>query len=564
MLNDRCGFQVAVTYDYYEPKKKKVTEAYPQKAYVKAEYPQPEYPSEEPPKPEQTVAPLPAAKPQGKEKKPASSYKKSYRRLPEDPAVFYGRAFEGELTPIKEIQDEIGEVVIQGQVTFVDIRELRSGKILFIFNVTDFTDTIAGKLFLKPEQADEVSEKLKKGSFIRVKGMALMDRYDKEISLVSIVGIKTIADFTTVRQDNHSEKRVELHAHTLMSDMDAVIDVKTLIKRAKAWGHKAIAITDHGVVQSFTDASHALEKGDDFKIIYGCEAYLVDDLKNIVENDKGQTLNDSFVVFDIETTGFGPVKDAIIEIGAVKVIDGKITEKYSTFVNPDRPIPYEIEKLTGIKDEMVLPYPKIDTILPEFLAFCEGCCLVAHNAGFDVGFIHQKAKDLGITTDFTVIDTVGMARALLPNLSRFKLNTVAKELGVSLENHHRAVDDAGATAEIFVKFVEMLKTREITTLAKLDELSKAAPEVIKKLPTRHAVILAKNDTGRINLYKLVSLSHIDYYSRKPRIPKSVLEENREGLIIGSACEGGELYQALLRGQSQEEIHRLVNFYDSGG
>ena len=572
IFNDRCGFSISVVYDYYEPEKKEEEEPV---FYTPGRLMQErgdlarerlkgntafsgtgstENMAGEASGDKKTFEPKKASG-----EKPA--YKRSFRKLPEDPDIFYGRPFDGEMTPIRDIQDEVGEVVIQGKVTFVEARELRNEKTLLIFNVTDFTDTIAGKLFLKNEQTAEVTEKLTKGAFIRLKGMALMDRYDHEVGISSIVGIKTISDFTSVRMDNSTEKRVELHAHTLMSDMDAVVDVKTMIKRAKAWGHKAIAITDHGVVQAFTDASHSLDKGDDFKIIYGCEAYLVDDLKNIVENDKGQSLDASCVVFDIETTGFGPVKDAIIEIGAVKVVNGQITEKYSTFVNPDRPIPFEIEQLTGINDEMVLPYPMIDKILPEFLAFCEGCVLVAHNAGFDVSFITQKAKMLGIPTDFTVVDTVGMARALLPDLSKFKLNVVAKALDISLENHHRAVDDAGATAEIFVKFIEMLKKQEVFTLAQLDGLSKASPEVIKKLPTHHAVILAKNDTGRINLYKLVSLSHIDYYSRRPRIPKSVFEENREGLIIGSACEAGELYQAILRGQSQEEINRLVNFYD---
>lgn len=558
IFNERCGFSVGVVYDYYEPKKKEEREEPVLYAPGRLGKEQGE------PAKEQLHKKAAEQKKAAEPKKSAEErpvYKRSFRRLPEDPDIFYGRAFDGEATPIRDIQDEIGEVVIQGKVTFVEARELRNEKTLLIFHITDFTDTIAGKLFLKNEQTNEVTEKLTKGAFIRLKGMALMDRYDHEVGISSIVGIKRIADFTSVRMDNSSEKRVELHAHTLMSDMDAVVDVKTMIKRAKAWGHKAIAITDHGVVQAFTDASHSLDKGDDFKIIYGCEAYLVDDLKNIVENDKGQSLDTPCVVFDIETTGFGPVKDAIIEIGAVKVINGEITEKYSTFVNPDRPIPFEIEQLTGIKDEMVLPYPLIDKILPEFLDFCKGCVLVAHNAGFDVSFITQKAKVLGIATDFTVVDTVGMARALLPDLSKYKLNVVAKALDISLENHHRAVDDAGATAEIFVKFIEMLKKQEIFTLAQLDELSKASPEVIKKLPTHHAVILAKNDTGRINLYKLVSLSHIDYYSRRPRIPKGVFEENREGLIIGSACEAGELYQAILRGQSQEEINRLANFYD---
>lgn len=478
-----------------------------------------------------------------------------------DPDTIYGKGFEGEAIPISEIQDEIGEVVIRGKIQKLETRELRNEKTLITFSVTDFTDTISGKIFLKNEQLPEVLETLKEGIFVKLKGMALMDKYEREITIGSITGIKTIPDFTEVRQDTSPVKRVELHAHTLMSDMDAVVDVKTLIKRAISWGHNAIAITDHGVVQAFPDANHAIENVDNFKVIYGVEAYLVDDLKDIVENSKGQSLMDSYVVFDIETTGFGPVNDRIIEIGAVKVVEGKIVDKYSTFINPDIPIPFRIEQLTGINDSMVINYPMIDVILPDFLKFCEGCILVAHNASFDVGFIQKKAEQLGIATEFTVVDTVAMARVLLPELNRFKLNVVAKALGISLENHHRAVDDAGATAEIFMKFIEMLKERQVDSLNQLNQLSKLSGETIKKLPTYHAIILAQNDTGRVNLYKLISLSHIEYYNRRPRIPKSVFLENREGLLIGSACEAGELYQAILRNQSKEEITRIVKFYD---
>ncbi len=497
--------------------------------------------------------------------------KYSYKKAVNDPDIIYGKGFEGETIPIADVQDEIGEVVIRGRILNVQERELRNEKTIIIFSLTDFTDSIQGKIFIKTEEVPELTEVLKKGQFIKLKGTALMDKYDHEVTVGSIVGIKTIPDFTTIKMDTSPVKRVELHAHTMMSDMDAVVDVKELVKRAFAWGHKAVAITDHGVVQSFPEANHTLNKNNypesewerlkKFKIIYGVEAYLVDDLKEIVVNQKGQSLDDSFVVFDIETTGFGPVKDKIIEIGAVKVVNGSIVDKFSTFINPGIPIPYEIEELTGIKDEMVMSYPAIDVILPDFLAFCDQCALVAHNASFDVSFITKKAEELGIKKDFTVIDTVGLARVLLPELSRYKLNTVAKALNVSLENHHRAVDDAGATAEIFVKFVSMLKDRDIGSVDEINKLGKLTPEAIKKLPTYHAIILAQNDTGRVNLYKLISLSHIDYYNKRPRIPKSVFMENREGLLIGSACEAGELYQAILREQPQEEINRLVNFYD---
>ncbi|MDK2809166.1 MAG: polymerase subunit alpha, Gram-positive type, partial [Clostridiales bacterium] len=554
IFRERCGFPVSILFTYKEAEKKEIEDreeifALPPKSNILAK-------SESLNKKEEPAKPRTVVK---KEEPKKFEWKK--KRLPEDEDIFYGRSFDGELTPIADIIDEIGEVVIQGKVLFVESRELRNEKVLVIFNVTDFTDTISGKLFLRAGQAEEVLSCLKKGAFIRLKGMAMMDRYDREISIGSIVGMKTIPDFTSKRQDTSDKKRVELHAHTLMSDMDAVVDVKTMIKRAISWGHKAIAITDHGVVQAFTDAAHSLSKDDDFKIIYGCEGYIVDDRKTIVEHDQGQSLNASFVVFDIETTGFGPVNDRIIEIGAVKVVNGVICDTFSSFINPDIPIPFKIEQLTGITDEMVLDSPKIEAVLPSFLEFCKNSVLVAHNASFDVGFITKKAEQLGIATDFTVVDTVGLARVLLPNLNKFKLNVVAKELSISLENHHRAVDDATATAEIFLRFLQMLENQGIQKLGEIASLASASKEAVRKLPSHHCIILAKNDIGRVNLYKLVSLSHIEYYQRRPKIPKSLLEECREGLIIGSACEAGELYQALLRNESKEEITRLVNFYD---
>lgn len=557
---ERFGYEVQVEFKYHDaPKKEEEEEFFV--PYFSKEIKEKTVEKEKTSEKKVAKEKEPAAKTEKKEWKRFDKSKSAYRRLPDDPDIIYGRSFEGDSVPISEIVDEIGEVVIVGKILSKEEREIRNEKTIVMFNVTDFTDTITVKIFVKNEQLEDISGKLSKGAFVRIKGMAVFDRFDKEITIGSVVGIKTIGDFTTKREDHSPKKRVELHAHTLMSDMDAVVDVKTMIKRAKSWGHKAIAITDHGVVQSFTEAAHCLDKDDDFKIIYGMEGYLVDDVKDIVENEKGQSLDDACVVFDIETTGFSATRDRIIEIGAVKVVEGKIVDKYSTFVNPDIPIPFEIENLTHITDEMVMDAPMIDVILPQFLEFCKGCILVAHNASFDVGFIRTKAAEMQIETDFTVVDTVGLARMLLPKLNRFKLNVVAKELHVSLESHHRAVDDAGATAEIFVKFIAMLKEKGITTLHDINRSGKLSPEVIKKLPTYHVIILAKNELGRINLYRLVSKSHIEYYNRRPRIPKSLLEENREGLIIGSACEAGELYRALVRKESQDEITRIVNFYD---
>ena len=484
-----------------------------------------------------------------------------YGRRSDNPDVLYGRDFDGEIIEIEKIDGEIGEVVIRGKILTVDSRELRSQKTIMIFDVTDFTDTITVKMFAREEQLEDLKAAVVQGSFIRLKGVTTIDKFDGELTLGSVVGIKKSEDFTGKRMDNSLEKRVELHCHTKMSDMDGVSEVKDIVKRAKRWGMPAIAITDHGCVQAFPDANHALDKGDDFKLIYGVEGYLVDDLKQLVDNSKNQSLSDSYVVFDIETTGFSSSRNRIIEIGAVKVENGTIADKFSTFVNPDVPIPFEIEKLTGINDNMVLPYPKINEILPRFLEFCGNSVLVAHNAAFDVSFIAYNAARLNLAFEPTVIDTVALARLLLPNLNRYKLDTVAKALVVSLENHHRAVDDAGCTAEIFVAFVKMLRERGVETLDELNGLSTMSADMIKKLPTHHVIILAANDVGRVNLYRLISYSHIDFYARRPRIPKSVLNQNREGLIVGSACEAGEIYQALLRGVSDAELAKLVNFYD---
>ena len=361
--------------------------------------------------------------------------------------------------------------------------------------------------------------------------------------------------------DTSPNKRVELHCHTKMSDMDGISDVGDIIKQAVAWGHKALAITDHGAIQAFPIANHAVPEGADFKIIYGVEAYLVDDLKQIVFEPRGQRLSDTYVVFDLETTGLSPNAHKIIEIGAVKVTDGKIVDRFSKFVNPKVPLPFAIEELTKIRDDMLVNEPEIDQILPAFMEFCKGSILVAHNADFDMGFIRKNCDDLGLPCAFTVVDTVSLARYLLPNLNRFKLDTVAKELHISLKNHHRAVEDAECTAEIFVKFVTMLIDRGIYDLDALNAQGRATPQQIMKMPTYHAIILATNDYGRVNLYRLISLSHLTYFQKRPRIPKSELMRCREGLLLGSACEAGELYQAVLLGRPQMEIARIVNFYD---
>ena len=482
----------------------------------------------------------------------------------DDPNLIYGRDFEDEPMELRHVVGEMGEITFRGQVTSFDTREIRNEKTIVMFAVTDFTDTIMVKMFVRNDQLPDIVSEIRPGAFLKIKGITTIDKFDHELTIASVAGVKKIPSFITKRKDTAPEKRVELHCHTKMSDMDGVSDTKAIVKQAHDWGHSAIAITDHGVVQAFPDANHYIEdldKEDPFKVIYGVEAYLVDDLTDIAVRAGEQTLDDTYVVFDIETTGFSNVEDHIIEIGAVKVQGGEIVDSYSTFVNPGVPIPFEITNLTSITDEMVMGSPKIDVILPEFLAFVGDAALVAHNASFDMGFIEQNCKKLGLPHKYTYLDTVALARVLLPTLAKYKLNIVAKALGISLENHHRAVDDAGATAEIFVKFVEMLKERDITTLADVNRFGDTNADAIKKMPTYHAIILAKNDVGRVNLYRLISLSHLTYYARRPRIPKSEFLRHREGLIIGSACEAGELYSAIIDNKPEEAIARLVNFYD---
>ncbi|MBO5424247.1 MAG: PolC-type DNA polymerase III [Lachnospiraceae bacterium] len=501
--------------------------------------------------------------PKAEKELPKKSYGDQQKKKgnPQDPDVFFGRNCEGDIIPIKELYDGIGPVCIHGQVISLEDRELKSGKFIVSGTITDFTDTIAFKIFVQPDDREPILEELKKDKFYIIKGVPMYDTYAKEVSVSSITGIKPANDFRVKRVDTAIDKRVELHLHTVMSEMDSVVDIKKVIKRAKDWGHKAIAITDHGCVQAFPIANHQVSKDEDFKIIYGVEGYFVDDLKDLVVNDKGQGIDSEYVVFDIETTGLSPKFNKIIEIGAVRIKDGKIQDTYSRFVNPEVPIPYSITKLTSINDGMVMEAPTIEEILPEFLEFVGDAILVAHNASFDTGFIKEFAKRQGLEFNSTIVDTMTLAHILIPELGKYTLDRLCKQFNVSLENHHRACDDAAATAEIFVKMVRMIKEKEITTIKELNAMGAASADSIKKAKTYHGIILVKNEVGRVNLYRLISESHINYFNRRPRIPKSLINKYREGLIIGSACEAGELYKAMLYNESEDEITRLANFYD---
>ena len=519
---------------------------------------QPQNPS----KPPQTAALQSSKEPQksGRKARSNASHKREYRRS-DNPDVLYGRDFGEEAGPISDIVDEVGEVVIHGEILSAEDRPIGTDKVLFLFTITDDTDTIRVKMFLNLDRAAGVMEAVKPGIFVRLKGMASLDRYDHDIVIGSVRGIVKIKSFRKERMDLAPVKRVELHCHTKMSDMDGVSDVKDIIACARKWGHKAIAITDHGVVAAFPDADHSVKGADDIKIIYGTEAYLVDDTKQIAKGVTEESLDGSFVVFDLETTGLNARQCRIIEIGAVKYENGQITDRFSVFVNPGMPIPYRIVELTSITDDMVKDAEPIEAVLPKFHAFCGDAVLVAHNADFDCGCIAAQCERLGEDWTFAYLDTIPMAKHFLPQLKSFKLDKVAKVLSVALEHHHRAVDDAECTALIFAKLADMARERGIHTLRALNEAGQMDEARIKKERAHHCILLAKNDLGRINLYRLVSESHVKYFQRQPKLPKSLVEQYREGLIIGSACSAGEIYDAILTGKDDNELSRLVQFYD---
>lgn len=499
--------------------------------------------------------------------------------------VVYGKDFDLEdknneriQCELKDVYEGTGRCICKGQIFGIDSNETRTGKFIVKMNITDFTDSITVKIFLPNEAVkDDFLTTVKEGTFIQVLGSALYDDFDGEVEITRVGGIKIIPSFSKeVREDNAVEKRVELHCHTKMSDMDAVTDPGDIVQRAYDWGHKAIAITDHGVVLGFPDAYHQYEKIKakceknkeecDFKVIYGIEAYLVDDIKGMIVNPKGQKFDEEFVVFDLETTGFSAAQDKIIEIGAVKIKGGEVVDRFSTFVNPERPIPFRIEQLTGITDVMVKDAPKIEEVLPKFMEFVKDTVLVAHNADFDMGFIEANARRMDVACEFTTVDTVGLSRFLVTGLGNYRLETVAKALGVPLGNHHRAVDDAECTARIFQKLCLRMEEQGITNLDEANEKGTASDDFRSKLPSNHAIILVKNLVGLKNLYKLVSISHIETFggagaSKRPRIMKSDYERLNEGLMIGSACEAGELYQAILEDKPAQEIARIADFYD---
>lgn len=473
----------------------------------------------------------------------------------------YGRSIRGKMIPISSISGDSGRIVVWGDVFDIEKKVTKSGdKNIFTIDITDYTGSTTAKVFNSIKES-AVIDNIKKGDTIVVQGDVEYDKYAGEL----VVNARSIGTAQKVKVvDNAEKKRVELHMHTNMSQMDAVTSAGDLVNRAYQWGHKAVAITDHGVAQAFPDAMKAADKinkdEEKIKIIYGVEAYFMDDLVESVKGDADTGFDGTFICFDIETTGLSAARDKITEIGAVKVENGVITDTFSTFANPEMPIPLKITQLTGITDDMVKDAPSQSEAVGAFLEFAGDNVLVAHNAPFDTSFIAKACEDMGREYNYTSIDTVAISRAILTDIKNCKLDTVAKFLRLGDFNHHRATDDAEMLARIFINLCQRLtddygitKTNDINT--------KIAGGDFKKLPTYHQIILVKNKTGLKNLYRLISYSHLNYFYKKPRIPKSELVKYREGLIIGSACCAGQLYMAILEGKPWGELKQIASFYD---
>ena len=473
----------------------------------------------------------------------------------------YGRSIRGKMIPISSISGDSGRIVVWGDVFDIEKKVTKSGdKNIFTIDITDYTGSTTAKVFNSIKES-AVIDNIKKGDTIVVQGDVEYDKYAGEL----VVNARSIGTAQKVKVvDNAEKKRVELHMHTNMSQMDAVTSAGDLVNRAYQWGHKAVAITDHGVAQAFPDAMKAADKinkdEEKIKIIYGVEAYFMDDLVESVKGDADTGFDGTFICFDIETTGLSAARDKITEIGAVKVENGVITDTFSTFANPEMPVPQKITQLTGITDDMVKDAPSQSEAVSAFLEFAGDNVLVAHNAPFDTSFIAKACEDMGREYNYTSIDTVAISRAILTDIKNCKLDTVAKFLRLGDFNHHRATDDAEMLARIFINLCQRLtddygitKTNDINT--------KIAGGDFKKLPTYHQIILVKNKTGLKNLYRLISYSHLNYFYKKPRIPKSELVKYREGLIIGSACCAGQLYMAILEGKPWGELKQIASFYD---
>ena len=483
------------------------------------------------------------------------------RIIPSTVKPLYGRITKGKMIPISSIAYDTGRATVWGDVFSKEVKTTRSGdKYIITLDITDYTGSVTVKIFDSITNCAAL-ESIKEKSTVIVSGDVEFDRYAGD-NVISVRSLSTVNKVKVV--DKAPKKRVELHLHTNMSQMDAVNDAASLVRRAAEFGHSAVAITDHGVAQAFPDAMNAAEglerSGKSIKVIYGTEAYFVDDLSSPVDGDQNEPMDGTFVCFDLETTGLNALYDKITEIGAVKIRDGVTIDTFSTFVNPGRPIPPAVSNLTGITDSMVADAPSQSEAVKDFLKFCDGAVLVAHNAPFDTGFIRKACEDMGAEYNCTSVDTVAIARSIIPDINNVKLDTLAKYFRLGKFNHHRAVDDAEMLTRIFVNLSRLLmENLDVKDVHELKE--KIIGGDYKRLPTYHQIILVKNQTGLKNLYRLISKSHLDYYYKRPRIPKSELMKYRDGLIIGSACEAGELYRAIIGCRSQNEIDRIASFYD---
>ena len=469
------------------------------------------------------------------------------------------------LVKISELGVDDGKVSIDGEIIGMEDRELKSGKTLLSFDIYDGSSTMTCKAFLNKENAKKVIKRIKKAKGVKIAGNAQMDTFSNELTVMANTIVESTGVKKEIRQDNSEVKRVELHMHTQMSQMDAMTSATDLIKRAMKWGMKSIAITDHGVVQAFPEAHKLLGYDNpDMKVIYGVEAYLAPDNTAIVTNPKGQDIDTTYCVLDLETTGFSAKTEKITEVGIMKYKDGEVIDEFSCFVNPEKHIPERVTEVTNITDDMVKDAETIDKVFPKILDFIKDSVLVAHNASFDVGFLKQNAKVLGYEFDYTYLDTLSLAKDLFPDYKKYKLGKIAENLGIKVEVAHRALDDVDTTVKVFRVMLDMLKKRgakKVDDIENVSQTEEAKKESYKKLKTYHAIILAKNYIGLRNLYKLVSLSHLHYFYRKPRILKSLYKKYSEGLILGSACEAGELYQAIELGKPDDEIEEIAQDYD---
>ena len=483
--------------------------------------------------------------------------------------VIYGRNenLKTNIIKVVDISPEDDMAAISGEILSgtMEERELKSGKFLLSFNVYDGTSTISCKVFVKPEEKKKIVKRLNSAKGVKLEGKSGISNYTHEMEILANTIIETEGIKRKMRQDLAEVKRVELHMHTQMSQMDAISSATDLINRAMKWGWKSVAITDHGVVQAFPEAHKLLGVDNpNMKIIYGVEAYLVPDGSPVVVNDKGQNINTTYCVLDLETTGLSAKTEKITEIGIMKIQNGEVVDEFCEFVNPEKPIPKRVQEVTNITDEMVANSPTIDVLFPKVLDFIKDSVLVAHNASFDIGFLKNVAKNLGYKFDYTYVDTLPLARKLYPELKKHKLGKIAEHLKIKVEVAHRALDDVDTTVKILKEMMKTLKERgakKVLDIALKCEDEKAKAEEYKRLKPYHAIILAKNYVGLKNLYKLVSISHLKYFFKKPRILKSLYKKYSEGLILGSACEAGELYQAIELGRTDEEIEEIANSYD---